>query len=97
VFVAGESLRRIAPAEDLEIVEEVAEIVCPHCRYSFRTKPGFGNKPGGRCDCGEWICPACLACQGINDGTNNAVATVCLKQRTRQIKKLAARKKRRGG
>ena len=96
VFVAGESMRRVAPAEDLEILEEVAEIVCPHCRYSFRTKPGFGNKPGGRCECGEWICPACLACQGINDGTNKGVP-VCSKQRSRQTKKLAARKKSRGG
>jgi hypothetical protein len=97
VFVEGESMRRIAPAEDLEILEEVAEIVCPHCRYSFRSKPGFGNKPGGRCECGEWICPACLACQGIKAGTDERVAPACSKQRSRQIKKLAARKKSRGG
>ena len=93
VVVAGESLRRIAPAEDLEILESVASVVCPHCHYSFRSKPGIGNKPGGRCNCGGWICPACLACQGINDGTDKGTARVCLKQRSRQVRKLAARKK----
>jgi hypothetical protein len=62
VVVAGEPMRRIAPAEDLEILEGVAEVVCPHCRYSFRSKPGVGNKPGGRCEGGGWICPDCLAC-----------------------------------
>jgi hypothetical protein len=93
VVVAGESMRRIAPAEDLEILEGAAAVVCPHCRYSFRSKPGVGNKPGGRCECGGWICPACLACEGINYGTAKGVAPVCLKQRSRQIRKLAARKK----
>ena len=96
VVVEGECMRRIAPAEDLEILEGVAEVVCPHCRYSFRSKPGVGNKPGGRCACGGWICPACLACQGINDGTGKSVAPVCLKQRSRELRKLAARKKNRG-
>lgn len=96
VVVAGESMRRVAPAEDLEILEGVAEVVCPHCRYSFRSKPGVGNKPGGRCECGGWICPACLACQGINDGADKGVAPVCSKQRSRQIKKLAATKKKSG-
>ena len=92
VVVAGESMRRIAPAEDLEILEEVAGVVCPHCRHSFRSKPGVGNKPGGRCECGGWICPACLACQGINDGTDK-VAPVCSKQRSRQVRKSTIRKK----
>jgi hypothetical protein len=96
VVVAGESMRRIAPAEDLEILEGAAAVVCSHCRYSFRSKPGVGNKPGGRCECGGWICPACLACEGISDGTAKGVAPVCLKQRSRQIRKLAARKKSRG-
>jgi hypothetical protein len=93
VVVAGESMRRIAPAEDLEILEGVAEVICLHCRYPFRSKPGVGNKPGGRCECGGWICPACLACQGINDGTDKGVTPVCVKQRSRQLRKLAARKK----
>lgn len=93
VLVAGESMRRIAPAEDLEILEGVAPVVCPHCHYSFHSKPGIGNKPGGRCQCGGWICPACLACQGVNDGTNKKARPACLKQRSRQIRKLAARKK----
>jgi hypothetical protein len=93
VVVAGESMRRIAPAEDLDILEGVAEVVCPRCRYSFRSKPGVGNKPGGRCECGGLICPACLACQGINDGNDKGAAPVCSKQRSRQVKQLAARKK----
>ena len=93
VVVAGESLRRIAPAEDLEILEEIAEVVCPRCRYSFRNKPGVGNKPGGRCECGGWICPACLACQAIHDPMDKASPPVCAKQRIRQTRKLAARKK----
>jgi hypothetical protein len=93
VVVAGESMRRIAPAEDLEILEAVAEVVCPRCRYSFRSKPGVGNKPGGRCECGGLICPACLACQGTNEGTGKDVAPVCSKQRSRQLRKLAVQKK----
>jgi hypothetical protein len=92
VVVAGESMRRIAPAEDLEILEGVAEVVCPRCGYSFRSKPGVGNKPGGRCECGGLICPACLACQA-NGGTDKGVAPVCSKQRSRQVRKLAALKK----
>jgi hypothetical protein len=97
VVVTGESMRRIAPAEDLEILEGVAQVVCPHCGYSFNSKPGFGDKPGGRCQCGGWICPACLACQGIKDETDKSSIPVCIKQRNRQTRKLAARKKSRTG
>jgi len=93
VVIAGELLRRIAPAEDLEILEEIGELVCPRCRYSFRSKPGVQNKPGGRCECGGWICPACLACQSVNDPTGKGGDSVCAKQRIRQTRKLAARKK----
>jgi hypothetical protein len=93
VVVPGESMRRIAPAEDLEILEGVATVICPHCRYSFRSKPGVGNKPGGRCECGEWICPACLACRGVNEKPGKGIVPVCLKQRSRQLRKLAVRKK----
>jgi len=93
VVVAGESARRIAPAEDLEILEGVAPVVCLRCRYFFQSKPGLENKPGGRCQCGGWICPACLTCQGTNEGTNTGAVPVCLKQRSRQTRKLAARKK----
>jgi hypothetical protein len=96
VVVAGESMRRIAPAEDLEILEQVVQVVCPRCQYSFHSKPGADGKPGGRCQCGGWICPACLACQGIGDGMDKSGNAVCVKQRTRQTRKLAARKKTRG-
>ena len=96
VVVAGESMRRIAPAEDLEILDQVVQVVCPRCQYSFHSKPGADDKPGGRCQCGAWICPACLACQDIGDGTDKGGKPVCVKQRARQTRKLAARKKTRG-
>jgi hypothetical protein len=97
VVVTGESMRRIAPAEDLEILERAVQVVCPRCQYSFQSKPGASDKPGGRCQCGGWICPACLACQGNGNGPGKGGNPVCAKQRTRQTKKLAARKKTRGG
>ncbi|HET8564316.1 MAG TPA: hypothetical protein VFM35_10630, partial [Candidatus Binatia bacterium] len=40
VAVPGESMRRIAPAEDLEVLETAATIVCPSCHASFQSKPG---------------------------------------------------------
>ena len=55
VAVKGESMRRIAPAEDLEVLDGVVEVVCPRCRSSYWSKPGLTDKPGGRCGCGEWI------------------------------------------
>ena len=94
VVVAGEPMRRIAPAEDLEILEQAIQVVCARCQYSFHSKPGAVDKPAGRCQCGGWICPACLACQGNGDGADNPV---CTKQRARQTRKLAARKKTRAG
>jgi hypothetical protein len=93
VLVAGESMRRIAPAADLEILEGVVDIICSGCGYSFHSKPGLGDKPGGRCQCGGWICPACLACQGTQDGTDSGRIPVCTKQRSRQTRKLAGQKK----
>lgn len=97
VEVAGEPLRRIAPSEDLEILEGIVEVVCPGCNHHYNCKPGVENKAGGRCQCGGWICPACLACQASKDGTDKGRAPVCLKQRSRQTRKLAARKKSRNG
>jgi hypothetical protein len=97
VVVTGEAMRRIAPAEDLEVLEQAVQLVCPRCQYSFHTKPGADDKPGGRCQCGGWICPACLACQGNGDGADKRANPVCAKQRARQTKKLAARKKIRRG
>ncbi len=63
VAIAEESIRRIAPPEDLEILEGVVEVVCSRCHSSFNSKPGLVDKPGGRCQCGAWICPSCLACR----------------------------------
>ena len=84
VLVAGEANRRIAPLEDLEILEASAEVTCPACHSAFDTKPGYPNKAGGLCSCGGWICPSCLMCQ-----PNSA----CPKQRLRLVRKAAAKKK----
>ncbi len=85
VEVAGESLRRIAPAEDLEILEGAVTIVCTSCAQPFQSKPGIAGKAGGRCGCGAWICPVCLSCQ--------AGDRACSKQTARKARKLAAQKK----
>ncbi len=84
IVVKGESMRRIAPAEDLEILDEVMQIVCAGCNFSFQNKPGLVDKPGGRCECGGWICPACLACQETH---------LCSRERQRLIKRLGVKKK----
>lgn len=97
VMVAGEAMRRIAPAEDLEIVEQALKVVCPSCGYSYSSKPGVENKAAGHCQCGGLICPACLACQALDEPLGKGGAAVCLRQRKRQAKKLAARKKTRDG
>jgi hypothetical protein len=89
VAVTGETMRHIAPAEDLEIVDAMTEVVCFHCQYAFRTKPGLSDKPAGRCQCGGWICPACLACQMPEASEQSP----CLKQRKRMVKKQASGKK----
>jgi hypothetical protein len=89
VEVVGESLRRIAPAEDLEILEGVVDVVCASCGHAFQSKPGIGNKGGGHCQCGGWICPVCLSCQAADDA--------CAKQTTRKARKLAAQKKAKRG
>ena len=89
VVVNGESMRHIAPAEDLEILDAMTEVACFRCQYVFRTKPGVLDKAAGRCQCGGWICPACFACQT----PEAAEQSPCLKQRKRMVKKLANEKK----
>lgn len=93
VAVAGESMRRIAPAEDLEVLEGAAIVVCPRCQTSFQSKPGAGGKPRGLCQCGNWICPACLSCQGKIAGSRKTEESVCLNQRKRLARKLAIEKR----
>ena len=87
VAVEGESMRRIAPAEDFEILEGVVETICPSCHSSFQTKPNFPDKPRGRCQCGGWICPSCLACQDAG------AQPPCLKQRRRLARRLTLEKR----
>jgi hypothetical protein len=97
VMVEGEALRRIAPAEDFEILEGVVDVICPSCRHSFHSKPGIGNKPGGRCQCGGWICPSCLSCQEPKPETAGSRSHSCLKQRDRKARKIAAEKRSKAG
>lgn len=88
VAVIGETMRHIAPAEDLEILDAMTEVVCFRCHFVFRSKPGVLNKAAGRCQCGRWICPACLACRPVEASEQSP----CLTRRKR-IKKAANEKK----
>jgi hypothetical protein len=87
ISVAGESMRQVAPFEDLEVLEAAAQISCIACHEQFQTKPGLVGKPSGRCACGNWICPVCMACQTEDAAKNKA--TACLYQRKRFSKKRA--------
>jgi hypothetical protein len=93
VMVEGESLRRIAPAEDFEILDGVVEVICPQCHGSFQSKPELVGKPRGRCLCGGWICPTCLACQDVNEEAAKSRRSPCLKYRKRLATRLAIQKK----
>ncbi|HEX2386478.1 MAG TPA: hypothetical protein VHL99_07935 [Candidatus Binatia bacterium] len=84
VLVSGEATRRVAPLEDLEILEGSAEQVCPACQVAFQSRPGHSNKPGGRCACGGWICPSCYMCQATPS---------CAKQRLRLVQRSGVKKK----
>ncbi len=87
ILVAGQSMRQVAPLEDLEVMEAAAQINCIACHKPFQTKPGLVGKPCGRCACGGWICPACMACQTEEAAQNKT--TGCRYQRKRFLKKLA--------
>ena len=87
VVVVGESLRRIAPVDDLEIVEETRDILCIKCNRSFRTRPGLLDKPGGRCECGGFICPSCWGCQSVEADPEKRPAAACAKERKRLARK----------
>lgn len=91
VVIKGESMRRVAPVEDLEILEGVEEVICFRCHTTFMTKPGLASKAGGRCQCGGWICPFCLACQDTKR------SSLCTGERKRLLKKLTLEKKSRAG
>ncbi len=85
IFVNGESMRYIAPFEDLEILDSVEAIICVRCHKSFYTKPGLTDKPCGRCACGAWICPVCLGCQSEEAAKDKT--TSCANQRKRFLRK----------
>jgi hypothetical protein len=91
VAVNGESMRFIAPVDDLEILDAAAEVICDRCHKTFHTKPGLAGKACGRCACGRWICPACMGCQSEAAAENKT--TSCASQRKRFLKKLARDKK----
>lgn len=90
IAVTGETRRYIAPLEDLEIVDEATAVICVRCHKNFYSKPGLAGKVGGRCSCGGWICPVCLACQ--SEEAASAQTTACPAQRKRFLKSAAAKK-----
>ena len=92
IVVEGESLRRIAPAEDFEILDGVVEIICANCHCSFQSKLDAAGKPRGRCHCGGWICPSCLFCRDLNKETAKGRPSRCTHQQKR-LAKLALEKK----
>ena len=91
VVVSGQSMRYIAPGEDLEILDAAAEIICVRCHKTFHSKPGLTGKAAGRCACGGWICPVCMGCQTEEAAQDKA--TACSNQRKRFVRKLANEKK----
>ena len=91
VAVSGESMRHIAPVEDLEVLDAAESILCVRCHKKFYSKPGLAGKVGGRCACGGWICPVCLGCQA--DDAVDGKGKSCANQRKRFQKKLANEKK----
>ena len=91
VAVSGESMRYIAPVDDLEILDAAAQIVCVRCHKNFYTKPGLTGKAGGRCACGGWICPVCMGCQTEDAAKDKA--TSCANERNRFLKKAAKDRK----
>lgn len=91
VVVVGQTMRYIAPLDDLEVIDAAVETTCSRCQKTFGTTPGLTGKAGGRCACGGWICPGCLGCQAENAAEDKAAS--CADQRKRFVKKLAADKK----
>jgi hypothetical protein len=92
VVITGQTTRHIAPAEDLEILEQAEDVVCFRCHFGFRSKPGLFDRASGRCTCGAWICPACLACQRENAESADGKPLPCSKERKRLVAKLANKK-----
>ncbi len=91
ILVSGESMRYIAPFDDLEVLDAATEILCARCHKAFHSKPGLAGKACGRCACGGWICPACMGCQ--TEEAAKEKATSCAHQRKRFLRKLASDKK----
>lgn len=89
VVVNGESMRYIAPFEDLEILDAAQAILCVDCHNRFYTKPGLADRACGRCECGGWICPVCLGCR--SDAAAMDKQTPCTNQRKRLLKKTRQR------
>ncbi len=93
VMVKGESIRRIAPSKDLEVLEGVEEVVCSRCHFAFYSKPGMVDKAGGRCQCGAWICPSCLACGNMELKATKNDQSLCPGEKKRLMRKFAAKKR----
>jgi hypothetical protein len=97
IAVAGEKLRRVAPARDLEVVavEKSTEVTCLSCQTVFLSRPGMLNKIGGKCECGSWICPACLVCAAPSAKASKGALAACTRQRNRIVKQQSNHKRKR--
>jgi hypothetical protein len=93
IMIAGQALRKIAPAEDLEVLERTSEVCCSNCRSAFQTKPAAIGKTAGRCQCGQWICPSCLRCQQAVPDSTSADVAVCPHERKRLLRKASVQKR----
>jgi hypothetical protein len=74
-------------------LEAIVDVICPACHGSFQSKPGLADKPRGRCKCGGWICPTCLACQEMNEEPVKGRHSPCPSQRRRVAARLVFQKK----
>ena len=94
VVVPGESMRFIAPIEDLEILDASAEVFCVRCNKPFRSNPGAPGKVRGRCACGGWICPSCLGCQSDEAAEQSVKACKSQRKRLQKVSPMKSKGKR---
>lgn len=91
IAVSHDTMRRVAPLEDLEILLAAEAMTCVRCGKGFCTKPSIQGKAYGRCTCGSWICPACLGCQP--ESAITAGRTACTDQEKRLLRRASSVKK----
>jgi hypothetical protein len=95
ILVKGEKMRRIAPLRDLEVLDATTalEVTCFNCQTVFSGATNVNDKPGGLCECGAWICPECLLCEGSEEKGDKEAGESCPKQRKRLLSKIESTKR----